>query len=84
MLNQIGNWLSGEQNNNAISEKSIKNRFAEPQPSFSDQLAIVDFCDEQNLFLLNDGISIGSGFELASIPAEATSPEHLESVFNKI
>jgi conjugative transfer ATPase len=84
MLNQISNWLLGEKNNKPISEKIINNRFAENQPSFSDQLAIVDFCDEQNLFLLNDGISIGSGFELASIPAEAASPEYLESVFNKI
>lgn len=45
---------------------------------------MVDFNDELNFFLLNDGISIGSGFELASIPAEAASSEHLHAVFNKI
>ena len=38
----------------------------------------------RNLFLLNDGSKHGSGFELASIPAEAASPEYLESVFDKI
>ncbi len=84
MLNQISNWLVGDKNQNAIAEERVKKRFAESAPSFADQLAIVDFCDEQNLFLLNDGISIGSGFELTSIPAEAASPLHLESVFNKI
>jgi conjugative transfer ATPase len=84
LFNQISDWLVSETNNNAITEKTIQKRFGNQQPSFSDQLAIVDFCDERNIFLLNDGISIGSGFELASIPAEAASPSHLESVFNKI
>ena len=44
----------------------------------------MDFCDDKNLFLLNDGISVGSGFELGSIAAEAASPEHLNHVCEKI
>lgn len=84
LFNQISDWLVSEKSNNAITEKAIQKRFGNQQPSFSDQLAVVDFCDERNIFLLNDGISIGSGFELASIPAEAASLAHLESVFNKI
>ncbi|SNV20262.1 conjugative transfer ATPase [Legionella pneumophila] len=84
IFNQISNWLVSEKSNNAMTEKTIQKRFENQHPSFSDQLAVVDFCDERNLFLLNDGISIASGFELASIPAEAASPSHLESVFDKI
>lgn len=84
IVNQISNWLVGEQSNNALTEKAVQKRFENQHPSFSDQLAVVDFCDKRNIFLLHDGISIGSGFELASIPAEAASPSHLESVFNKI
>lgn len=84
IFNQISNWLVSEKNNTAITEKAIQKRFENQKPSFSDQLAVADFCDERNIFLLNDGVSIGSGFELASIPAEAASPSHLESIFNKI
>lgn len=84
MFNQMSDWLLGANNKGAIKQQAIKKRFVDPMPSFSDQWAVVDFCDQQNLFLLNDGVSIGSGFELASIPTEAAAPEHLESVFNKI
>ncbi|MBA2648191.1 MAG: TraC family protein, partial [Legionella sp.] len=84
LLNQISDWLVSKKSAGALTKKNIQQRFINPNPSFSDQLAIVDFCDEHNIFLLNDGISIGSGFELASVPAEAASPTHLESVFNKI
>ncbi|MBA2649338.1 MAG: TraC family protein, partial [Legionella sp.] len=83
-MKQLMNWLIGQQNKTVLTEQTIKKRFENHIPSFADQLAIVDFSDELNLFLLNDGISIGSGFELASIPAEAASISHLESVFKKI
>lgn len=53
-------------------------------PSFSDQFAVVDFCDEHQVFLFADGFSIGSGFELGDIPAEASSREYLETVHQKI
>ncbi|HFL2715781.1 TPA: conjugative transfer ATPase [Legionella pneumophila] len=84
IIHQLSEWLLGPQSQHALKEQKIQNRFKDNQPSFSDQLAVVDFNDELNLFLLNDGISIGSGFELASIPAEATSSEHLQAVFTKI
>lgn len=84
LLNEACNWLLGSKSTNAITEKAIKSGYKNPNPSLPDKLAIVDFCDNQNLFLLNDGISIGSGFELASIPAEAASPDYLEAVFGKI
>ena len=84
LFNRASDWLLGAKSKEAVTEQFIKSGYSHPPPSLPDQLAIVDFCDTQNLFLLNDGISIGSGFELASIPAETTSPTHLEAVFNKI
>jgi len=84
IINKLNDWLVGTKNPNAVREKDIKTGYANHNPSLPDHLAIVDFSDEHNVFLLADGISIGSGFELASIPAEAASPHHLEAVFNKI
>lgn len=83
MKNMI-NWLLGEHNPQAEQVKSVKKRFANPLPSFADKLAIADFDDEHNLFLLADGKSLGSGFELGDIPAEAAAPEYLQAVFNKV
>ena len=84
VFNNLTDWLVGTKNPNAVRESEIKAGYADHNPSLPDHLSIVDFCDEHNVFLLADGASIGSGFELASIPAEAASPNHLEAVFNKI
>jgi hypothetical protein len=83
-LGKAINWLIGEGSHEPLLSKAIEEGYGKPNLSIADRLAFVDFCDEKNLFLLNDGISVGSGFELGDIPAEATSPEHLQSVFNKI
>lgn len=84
LFSQVSDWLLGQPNKPALTQRNIKKRFENPFPSFANQMSVVDFNDELNLFLLNDGMSIGSGFELASIPAEAASKEHLNAVFNKI
>lgn len=84
MLKSISEWLLGAKNPSAVLEKHIKSGYANHHPSLPDHLSIVDFCDEHHVFVLADGVSIGSGFELSSIPAEAASPEHLEAVFNKV
>ncbi|EHL30509.1 conjugative transfer ATPase [Legionella drancourtii] len=77
-------WLIGSGSPNPQKITEIKKGYLPNGPSLSDRLAFVDFCDEKNLFLLNDGVSVGSGFELGDIPAEATSPEHLKAVFDKV
>ncbi|HAT9715492.1 TPA: conjugative transfer ATPase [Legionella pneumophila subsp. pneumophila] len=84
LFSQISDWLLGQPNKPALTQQNIKKRFENHNPSFANQLSMVDFNDELNFFLLNDGVSIGSGFELASIPAEAASTEHLHAVFSKI
>lgn len=77
---RVFDWLL----NDGLTEKKVKKRYQSNNPSLPDELSIVDFCDTENVFLLHDGISIGSGFELASIPSEAAPAEHLEAIFNKI
>lgn len=83
-MKSLSNWLLGEKNPTAIKDSDIKKRYTNPLPSFADQLSIVDFNDEAQVFLFADGKSVGSGFELGDIPAEAAAPEYLEAVFNKI
>ncbi len=83
-MKRLSNWLLGEMNPQAIKELTIKKQYANPLPSFADRLAIVDFNEQEQVFLFADGKSLGSGFELGDIQAEAASPEYLHAVFNKI
>lgn len=80
----LSDWLLGAKNPQAIKENDIKKRYTNLLPSFADRLAIVDFNEQEQVFLFADGKSLGSGFELGDIPAEAAAPEYLQAVFNKI
>ncbi len=82
-MKKLNQWLLGE-NTPGPKQQEVVAGFQSKRPSFSDLLAITDFCDERNLFLLNDGVSVGSGFELGSISAEAATTEYLKTVFTKI
>lgn len=84
IVNQISDWLLGHKTPTAIKEKVIEKGYTNPNPSLPDYLSMVDFCDDHNLFLLGDGLSVGSGFELASLPAEAASERYLQAVFTKV
>lgn len=81
---KISDWLLGKASPNPVKIDTVKKGYKPSGPSFSDRLAFVDFCDDKNIFLLNDGRSIGSGFELGDIPAEASSPEYLQIIHGKI
>ena len=84
IVKKIADWLVGEASSSPIKNKEVAKGYQKSYLSLPDHLACVDFCDEKNIFLLNDGLSVGSGFELGSIAAEAASPEHLQSVFLKV
>ena len=84
IIKNIADWLVGESTRKPIKTRDIAKGYQPTGLSLPDHLACMDFCDDKNLFLLNDGISIGSGFELGSIAAEAASPDHLNQVFEKI
>lgn len=83
-LTNISKWLLSEANHQAETKSQVKARYSNSAPSLSDKWAIADFNDEHNIFLLSDGISLGSGFELGEIPAEAASPQYLQALFEKV
>lgn len=83
-MKKIVDWLIGEHCSAAIKESRVKARYHNNRPSFVDEWSIVEFCEKNNLFLFNDGISVGSGFELGSIAAEAAAPDYLDAVFQKV
>lgn len=74
----------GENQTSPTPLKAIEKGYRKSSFCLPDCLGFVDFCDKSNLFLLNDGVSVGSGFELGDIPAEVASKEYLEIVFNKV
>lgn len=82
-MKKLSRWLLGE-HSFGPKQFEVVAGYQMKQPSFPDLLAFTDFCDEQNIFLLNDGFSIGSGFELGSISAEAATHDYLQTVFTKI
>lgn len=84
LLKPVSDWLLGETNPQAVKEKEVKKSYTNPLPSFADKLAVVDFNEQEQVFLFADGKSLGSGFELGDIPAEAAAPEYLQAVFDKI
>lgn len=83
-IDKVMEWFSGQQNIHAVKTKIIEEGYRRNYPALPDHLVITDFCDDKNLFLFNDAKSVGSGFELSDIPAEAASPEYLQSVFGKV
>lgn len=83
-MNALWDWLLVKKNPHACTIKSVKSGYSHAQPSFADRLNIADFDDEHQVFLFGDGKSLGSGFELGDIPAEAAAPTHLQAVFDKI
>ena len=83
-MKTVIDWLIGKGTVTPIKDCVLQKGYINPNPSLPSYWAITDFNDNHNVFLLSDGISIGSGFELASIPTEASSEEHIEAVFNKI
>jgi conjugative transfer ATPase len=83
-MKKITDWLLDPSNPKAISKRAIEKGYAHHRPSLSEQFAVVDFCEKENVFLFTDGVSIGSGFELGNIPAEASPQAHLQAVHQKI
>lgn len=53
-------------------------------PSFIDRLPWVEFFDEQNAILLEDGVSVGAAFELEVIGTEGRSGDYLAHVRTQV
>ena len=82
-MKKLSRWILGE-HTFGPKQQEVMEGYQNQRPSFPDLLAFTDFCDQRNFFLLNDGVSIGSGFEIGSISAEAATEDYLQIVFTKI
>lgn len=83
-LKKTVDWLLGEKSDSAILEAEVKKRYHNRLPCFGSHWGIEDFCKEKNIFLLSDGLSLGSGFELGDISAEAASSTYIDGLFERI
>lgn len=83
-LQKAMDWIIGSQKTDSVTKQDVKKRHQSRLPSLAPHWACVDFCDEKNLFLLADGVSVGSGFELGDIAAEAASEQYIQTVFERV
>lgn len=83
-MKKLTDWLLGPSNPKAVNKKTIKQGYQDSRPSLAEKFAVVDFCDKSNVFLFADSVSIGSGFELGDIPAEASPEAYLQTVHQKL
>lgn len=79
----LSKWFLGEKRSQSSSQ-NIEKRYGTSFPSFADEFSILDFSDQENVFLLDDGVSVGSGIEISDIQSEAMSKESLDKIFNKV
>ncbi|MHB0818462.1 conjugative transfer ATPase [Stutzerimonas stutzeri] len=64
--------------------QSDVDRMYEPLPSFSANLPWVEYLDDQQMLLLNDGISVGAAFDVGTIATEGRGEAWLEEIRDKI
>lgn len=77
-------WLLGAANPHAVKIKEIEQRYINRKPSITSHWSCIDYCDEHQLFLLADGVSVGSGFELGDISSEAASERYINILFERV
>lgn len=65
-------------------QKEMARAYKQIRPSIADRLCVVDFSDKHQVFLLEDGRSLGSGFEIGDIAADGVNQEVLQSVFQRV
>ena len=66
--------------NAPLTEKEYARMWDGPRHSIADYLPWVDFDDEQKVFELNDGVSVGAAFEVHQVNIEGKSTEFIEKV----
>jgi hypothetical protein len=84
MVRDFGNKIKNIFNPSYVKKHEVERGYGNTRPSFSDKLCITDFSDKHSMFLLEDGISVGSAFELGSLAAESATSEQIEAVFKNV
>lgn len=84
IIEKAMDWMVGSKSTAPVRARDVKKRYHNALPNLSAHWACVDFSEEKNLFLLADGVSVGSGFELGDIAAEAASAEYIQILFERV
>lgn len=63
-----------------LTEKDFARIWDGPKQSITDYLPWVDFDDRDEVFLLNDGVSVGAAYELRPVNVEGKSQEFISKV----
>ncbi len=84
MLTKMLDYFAQSPNPEGMKEKEITKAYKQSRPSIADRLSVVDFSDKHHVFLLEDGLSLGSGFEIGDIAADGVNEKSLESVFSRV
>ena len=66
-----------------ITKSEVAKQYAS-HPSFADYLPWLEWSDEHNVMLLEDGRSVGALFEIISVPTEARPDAHIAALHEKI
>ncbi len=82
-INKVSDYFLGERKSGASVGKQ-KKALQPCGPSFSDRFSILEFDSDNNLFLLEDGVSVASGLELIDIPSELLTEENLNQIYARI
>lgn len=67
-----------------LKNNEVKKAYKPVGPSIADRFAVVDFSDRHQVFLLEDGLSLGSGFEIGDLAADGVDEASLEAVYQRI
>lgn len=74
-------------NKRPMTQKELlkyRHRMAERPPSFTELLPYITYEEDDELFVLKDGLSLGMLFELGSVATEAQTSQYLEEVAHKV
>ena len=84
MLTKMLDYFAQTKKPEGCKEKDVERAYKQKRPSIADKFSVVDFSDKHNVFLLEDGLSIGSGFEIGDIAADGVNEYALQSVFQRV
>lgn len=84
MLTKLLDYFAQSPTPVGLKEKDVAKTYKQSRPSIADKLSVVDFSDKHHVFLLEDGVSLGSGFEIGDIAADGVNEKTLQSVFSRV
>lgn len=66
-----------------VNRSDVKRQYAS-LPSFSDHLPWLEWSDEEDIILLEDGLSVGAAFDIKAVPTEARPEDQINALHQKL